>query len=165
LLLFFEVSGFGCPRFAFKATQGKQPSRWRRNDQFDLKKKLMNVQHRIRLRRIQHRIRNFCQFKKMLNNTRRKYRAGAGAAGTIILCDRIDQSKFDSAAFDKLRPRARRGERVAGFDSLPLNEMDKAQRHQYWTFDVRCSMFDVQSFYSSNFVINLLPRMNLFFQA
>jgi hypothetical protein len=28
----------------------------------------------------------------------------------------------------------------------PCFTIDKAQRHQYWTFDVESSMFDVQSF-------------------
>jgi len=56
---------------------------------------------------------------------------------------RIFHKGFGSAAFNKLRPRARRREFVAG--CFLYNLMDKAQRHQYWTFRVGRSMFDVHS--------------------
>jgi hypothetical protein len=57
------------------------------------------------------------------------------AARVPALHERIYPTKFDSA------------ELVAGCGSVfcCLFYIDKAQRHQYWTFDVERSMFDVQS--------------------
>jgi hypothetical protein len=42
--------------------------------------------------------------------------------------------------------------RLRRIGRFTCSKIDKAQRHQYWTFEVGRSMFDVQSFYCSNFV-------------
>ncbi len=62
----------------------------------------MNIEHRTL--NVQHRIMNSVNFKKTEQH----------AAQAAALHERIYPSKFDLAAIDRLRPRARRGELVAG---------------------------------------------------
>jgi hypothetical protein len=70
----------------------------------------------------------FCQFKKILSNKRRR--------------------RLRYASESTLRNFVRRRIilRIACF------KIDKALRHQYWTFEVGRSMFDVQSVHCSDYV-------------
>jgi hypothetical protein len=56
---------------------------------------------------------------------------------------RIYPSKFNSAAFDRLWPRARRGGLVAGCGSLVLNSVKRS------VINIGRSMFNVQSVHCS----------------
>jgi hypothetical protein len=47
---------------------------------------------------------------------------------------------------------------TSAFCVIPLFKIDQAQRHQHWTFDVGCSMFDVLLFYANRPTTLLLPK-------
>ena len=111
-------------------------------------KKLLNIEHRTL--NVQHRIRYSVNLRKgwtTCGASARAVRANLPLETCLPLEDCSDQY---SANF---RSRLRR-------DSLVL-KLGKAKRHQYWTFDVGRSMFDVQYAHYSG-LLKLHMRGSLF---